>query len=157
MDKSIFFEKVKEFEGFNAKAYRCPAGVLTIGYGHTEGIKQGDVVTVAEADNLLIGDFMDVISKIRAYSSLLKENELYAIADFIFNVGYERFKKSSVNKYLCEYVFAEDENIKKTKKKLVCMMLLKYVYYTAPSGAKMKSRGLMERRQWEVKVFNYGC
>ena len=28
-------EKIKEFEGFHSKAYRCPAGVWTCGYGHS--------------------------------------------------------------------------------------------------------------------------
>lgn len=33
---------IREFESLRLEAYRCPAGVLTIGYGHTAGVKEGD-------------------------------------------------------------------------------------------------------------------
>ena len=37
----ILIDKIKEFEGFRGTAYRCPAGVLTVGYGHTSGVVKG--------------------------------------------------------------------------------------------------------------------
>ncbi len=37
--------KIKKFEGLRLKAYVCAAGVCTIGYGHTTGVKPGDVIT----------------------------------------------------------------------------------------------------------------
>ena len=40
-------EKVKEFEGFRKTAYRCPAGVLTIGYGRTENVKENETTNVS--------------------------------------------------------------------------------------------------------------
>ena len=33
---------IKKFEGFESEAYKCPANVWTIGYGHTKGVKEGD-------------------------------------------------------------------------------------------------------------------
>ena len=42
--------KIKKFEGLRLKAYVCAAGVCTIGYGHTAGVKPGDVITEAQAD-----------------------------------------------------------------------------------------------------------
>ena len=42
--------KIKKFEGLRLKAYVCAAGVCTIGYGHTIGVKPGDVITEAQAD-----------------------------------------------------------------------------------------------------------
>ena len=41
--------KIKQFEGLRLKAYVCAAGVCTIGYGHTTGVKPGDVITEARA------------------------------------------------------------------------------------------------------------
>ena len=41
---------IKEFEGLRLKAYKCPGGVWTIGYGHTTGVKPGMVITEAQAE-----------------------------------------------------------------------------------------------------------
>ena len=43
----ILIEKIKEFEGCSLTAYKCPAGKLTIGYGHTKGVKNGQKITQA--------------------------------------------------------------------------------------------------------------
>lgn len=40
---------IKQFEGVRLTAYRCPAGVYTIGYGHTRGVKRGMKITEEEA------------------------------------------------------------------------------------------------------------
>ena len=45
--------KIKRFEGLRLKAYVCAAGVCTIGYGHTVGVKPSDVITQAQADTFL--------------------------------------------------------------------------------------------------------
>jgi len=45
---------IKKFEGCELDAYKCAAGVLTIGYGSTKGVKEGDTITQEEADNLLL-------------------------------------------------------------------------------------------------------
>lgn len=47
---------IKQSEGLRLKAYRCPAGVPTIGWGHTEGVKMGMRITQAQAEVLLIQD-----------------------------------------------------------------------------------------------------
>ena len=49
-------ELIKHFEGCELKAYLCPAGVWTIGYGHTKGVKEGDVITAEEADAMLLAE-----------------------------------------------------------------------------------------------------
>lgn len=43
----ILIEKIKEFEGCSLTAYKCPAGKMTIGYGHTKGVKNGQKITQA--------------------------------------------------------------------------------------------------------------
>ena len=53
---SIASDFVKRFEGRELKAYRCSAGVWTVGYGHTNGVKEGDEISPAEAEQLLVDD-----------------------------------------------------------------------------------------------------
>ena len=52
---------IKKFEGCKLKAYKCSAGVWTIGYGHTAGVKEGDVISQPEADKLLEEDIAKLI------------------------------------------------------------------------------------------------
>ena len=47
---------IKQFEGCRLTAYRCPAGVWTIGYGHTAGVRQGQTITAAQAESYLKED-----------------------------------------------------------------------------------------------------
>lgn len=41
---------IKKYEGCRLTAYVCPAGKLTIGYGHTKGVKKGQKITQAQAE-----------------------------------------------------------------------------------------------------------
>ena len=50
---------IKKFEGLELEAYRCAAGVLTIGYGHTKGVTEGQKITKAEADELLVHELVE--------------------------------------------------------------------------------------------------
>ena len=47
---------IKRFEGCRLTAYKCSAGVWTIGYGHTSGVHSGQAITQAQADALLRQD-----------------------------------------------------------------------------------------------------
>ena len=49
---------IKEFEGLRLKAYLCPGGVWTIGYGHTTGVRPGMVITEAQAEKFLKEDLI---------------------------------------------------------------------------------------------------
>ena len=49
---------IKRFEGCRLEAYKCSANVLTIGYGHTGGVKETDTITQEEADELLEKDVL---------------------------------------------------------------------------------------------------
>lgn len=79
---------VKDFEGFRGKAYRCPAGVWTIGYGFTDGVKEGDTITREQADKRLVselGYFEQVVNK--HVKVALNQNQFDALVSFVFNVG----------------------------------------------------------------------
>ena len=80
---------IKEFEGLSTKAYICPAGVLTIGYGHTgPDVRKGMQISQAEAERLLRSDlkrFEEVVE--HAIKVRLTQLEFDAIVSFAFNVG----------------------------------------------------------------------
>ena len=54
---------IELFEGLRLRAYRDPVGVATIGYGHTSGVRMGDVITKEQAEILLEADMTLVIKK----------------------------------------------------------------------------------------------
>ena len=93
---------IKEFEGFEAKAYKCPAGVWTIGYGTTAaagvGIvpEAGMVIGKTEAEGYLhaaLDKFSNQIAP--AIKAPINENEFGAFVSLAYNIGAGAFKKSS--------------------------------------------------------------
>jgi lysozyme len=93
---------IKEFEGFRAKAYKCPAGVWTIGYGTTAmagvGIdpKPGMTVTEEEAEDLLEKTLDKFGEQIRpAITAPINNNEYGAFLSLAYNIGTGAFRKSS--------------------------------------------------------------
>jgi len=80
---------IKEFEGFRPLPYLCPAGVWTIGYGHTRGVKSTTArVTKQEAERLLREDVADTAKYISAKVAVpLTENQFSALVSLVFNVG----------------------------------------------------------------------
>lgn len=79
---------VKLCEGQELKAYRCPAGVLTIGHGHTRAVSPGDRITADQAEQLLMADLHDAVAIVdRAVKVPLEECQRWALASFVFNVG----------------------------------------------------------------------
>lgn len=92
-------ELLKRFEGFMPEAYRCPAGVLTIGYGHTSGVREGDRVTEDEADRLLRADLMNAEEDVeRLVRVPLTQNQFDALVSFVYNVGMGSFFSSTLLK-----------------------------------------------------------
>ncbi len=79
---------IKRFEGCRLTAYRCPAGVWTIGYGHTAGVRQGQKITAAQAENYLKADLEKYEKKVEKYGSYSwNQNEFDALVSFAYNVG----------------------------------------------------------------------
>mgnify|MGYP001332846880 FL=1 len=94
---------IKKFEGCRLKAYRCSANVLTIGYGHTGGVKEDDIITQPEADKLLEND----IAKFEEYVSdnvivELKQYQFDALVAWTFNLGVGNLRSSTMLKKLNE-------------------------------------------------------
>jgi lysozyme len=88
---------VKAFEGCYLEAYVCPAGVLTIGYGHTDNVEKGQTITKEQADRFLIKDVTwaeDVVE--RHVRVPLSAYQFDALTSFVFNVGEGAFKGSTL-------------------------------------------------------------
>lgn len=99
--KQTGIDIIKNFEGFSNKAYKCPAGVLTIGYGFTKGVKEGDTITKEDAEKRLK---VELISREQCITEFvhrnLTENQFSALVCFIFNIGSGNFKASTMLKLL---------------------------------------------------------
>lgn len=80
---------IKQFEGLRLTAYKCPAGVYTIGYGHTRGVKRGMKITEEEASAYLAADLRNSEKAVERYDSIYhwNQNEYDALVSFTFNCG----------------------------------------------------------------------
>ncbi|MDD3238211.1 MAG: lysozyme [Candidatus Gastranaerophilales bacterium] len=92
---------IKNFEGCRLKAYKCPAGIATIGYGHTNKVHMDDVITQADADRLLKEDLIiheNNVSKLVKVS--LNQNQFDALVCLEYNIGYGNLASSTLLKML---------------------------------------------------------
>lgn len=112
---------IKESEGLSLKAYKCPAGVWTIGYGHTgRDVKKGMVITEEKATDLLRSDIARFERDVLYYDKLYNftSNEFSALVSFAYNIGSiagltkagTRSKEQIANKML-EYCYASGKKL----------------------------------------------
>lgn len=129
---------IKKFEGFRSEAYYCTSGVLTIGYGHTQGVEEDDTCTMEEAVEFLK---KDVENAERAINDLVKcelnQNQFDALVSFVYNIGRENFRRSSMLKFLNSAHYP-----------LSAGQFDRWVY-----ARKNRSNGLVARRAAEKKLF----
>ena len=99
---------IKKFEGL-AKVendgmvipYKCPANVMTIGYGHTKGVKKNMRITKEEAENLLRDDLRSFEAEVKNMVDVpLSQYQFDALVSFVFNLGAANFKSSTLLKKL---------------------------------------------------------
>lgn len=89
-------ELIKHFEGLKLKAYKCPANVWTIGWGHTQGAHPGQIISLQEAEALLLRDLApmaDYLCQWRPANAT--QNQFDAMLSFLFNLGITQFNQSS--------------------------------------------------------------
>ena len=87
---------IKEFEGLRLKAYKCPGGVWTIGYGHTAGVKPGMVISEAQAEEYLMADLIASEKYLNDLRLAINQNQFDALISFIYNVGTGNFSRSTL-------------------------------------------------------------
>lgn len=133
---------IKKYEGLRLKSYLCPAGIPTIGWGHTYGVKLGRVISVQEAEVLLDHDYQSAQDQVeRLVRVPLTENQLGALTSFVFNLGMGALAMSTLLKKLNkgDYTGAADE-------------FNKWVYAKV-NGVSTKLEGLVKRRAEERELF----
>ena len=97
----ILIKLIKESEGCKLTSYKCPAGIWTIGYGQTKGIKEGMTWTQNQADEDLVKTALEVLNRSIKYSPILATANMEkqaAIADFIYNLGVGNYATSTLKK-----------------------------------------------------------
>ncbi len=90
---------IKESEGLRLEAYKDPGdGTLTIGWGHTSGVKEGDRITQAQAERFLQEDIRIVEDELKRQGLALNQNQIDALVSLIFNIGIPQFRTSTILK-----------------------------------------------------------
>ena len=95
---------LKKFEGCKLKAYRCPAGICTIGYGHTSAagapeVKDGMMINQKQADEILRRDLVKYETSVSGLLTVdLNQNQFDVLVDFAYNAGVGNLKTSSLLK-----------------------------------------------------------
>jgi lysozyme len=88
---------IKHFEGCRLEAYLCPAGVWTIGYGHTRSVRDSDVIDQEAAEAFLIEDLEEFEGYVNSMTEVaLRQHEFDALVAWVFNLGPGNFKESTL-------------------------------------------------------------
>lgn len=134
----------EEAEGLRLVAYRCPAGVWTIGYGHTgKDVYPGLRITVERAEELLERDLTQAATTVlRLVRVPLTAPQAAALADFVFNIGDGNFATSTLLRKLNagNYAAVPAELRRWTKGRV--------------NGVLTELPGLVKRREANVKLWN---
>ena len=132
------YELIKQFEGLRLKAYLCPAGIWTIGYGHTSSVSPNSTISIQVADENLYSDVSNIEKQLDELNLNLRQCQWDAIVSFVFNVGIRNFRSSTL---LAKIRTNPDDNS-------IMDEFLRWVY---ANGKVMK--GLQKRRLAEMKLY----
>lgn len=136
---------IKKHEGLRLGAYYCPAGKLTIGYGHR--VKKHEhliKITLEQAEALLIEDCALAQIYIRSAVTVpLNQHQFDALVSFVFNLGTEALRKSTLLKLLNAGNYSA-----------AATQILRFKYVRNPrTGRPEESKGLVNRRTDEFNLF----
>jgi lysozyme len=129
---------IRSFEQLRLKAYLCPAGKWTIGYGHTGDVVEGRWITAHQADAILDVDLDKFERAVElAVSRPVNENQFSALVSFAFNVGVKAFCESTLLHHVRrgDFTAAGHE-------------FSRWVY-----AGKVRLPGLIRRREAEAALF----
>ena len=134
---------LKHFESYEMRAYKCPAGVWTIGWGFTRingvKVKEGDTMTLEVAN-------LELEKQLRTYENVVREvikldyinqNQYDALVSLCYNIGGSSFRRSDIVNLVNNRNFIE-----------ACR-----IFNLWSSAAKKRSKGLLRRRMSERNLF----
>jgi lysozyme len=128
---------IETYEGCKLEAYRCPAGIWTIGFGHTGDVLPGMKVTQHQADTVLEYDLERFESAVGKLCPQANANQFSALVCFAFNVGVDALKSSTLlRKFLAGDVSGAAEE---------------FLKWTHAAGKELP--GLVKRRAAERALF----
>ena len=134
---------IAKHEGLRLKAYLCPAGVPTIGYGDTEYLKQfkdplNETITIEKAEELLAtrvkADYEILLTLVRI---ALTTNQTITLLSLMFNIGREAFKNSTLLKKL---------NLKAPAQEIE----FEFLRWNKVKGKENKGLMVRRKREWEI-------
>ena len=132
-------ELIKHYEGFEARAYKCPAGVWTIGYGHTKGVQEGDEWSEDHANHMLTIELEEYEGYVNDCVEVpLSQNQFDALVSWTYNLGGGNLKASTMLKVLNQGKYDE-----------VAYQMSRW----NKAGGKVLE-GLSKRRKSEGELFN---
>ena len=131
-------KQLMTFEGLRLEAYEDAAGVPTIGYGHTSGVKMGDRISEYWAKELLLADIAVAERAVDSLELDLTQGQLDALVSFTFNLGFGRLKSSTLLK-----VIRQGGSMRQIRRE--------FMRWVHAGGRPMK--GLEKRRAWEAERF----
>jgi len=134
----ILFQQLMEMEGLRLVAYKDAAGVPTIGYGHTKGVRMGDRITEFWARELLREDISDAEWQVKELGVARTEGQLDALTSFVFNLGIEALERSTLLKVIRGG----------GSRRAITHEFKRWVY-----AGGQRLRGLERRREWEARRF----
>lgn len=91
---------IKKFEGFKPYTYLCPANILTIGYGHTRGVRLGQTCTEEDAEQFLKEDLELAEAEVNKVAEKvdLTQGQFDSLVSFTFNIGAGNFQTSTLRR-----------------------------------------------------------
>ena len=99
---------IKKFEGIELQAYQDSVGVWTIGYGHTKGVKEGDNISLKQAEAMLEEELVEYEGYINNMVELgLEQNQFDALVAWVYNLGPTNLRESTLLKVLNQGLFDE--------------------------------------------------
>lgn len=130
---------IKKFEGCKLKAYKCPAGIWTCGWGNTINVNENTIYTQDEADKILIDTVNDFANKVKSYIKKdINNNQLCACVSLAYNIGLGNFKNSTLLRKINEGDFQEASKA-----------FMSWIFIN-----KKESQGLINRRKAEQELFD---
>lgn len=139
---------IQHNEGLSLKAYKDSAGVPTICYGETKGVKMGDTATLTQCKQQLIQSAGEHAKALDGLPMSLTDVQLLGALDMTYNIGVSGFKNSTTKRKLMQG---------DTKGAAQAVLSWRYItvkgkkYDCSTKGNKV-CWGLWERRQWEAKA-----